>query len=177
MTDKRHAHARRRGWLALAAAMAAGLGAASPAAAELPAFGMVTVARRQTATLHLVLTHEPDAAHPGCQVTASFVDAQGNTLRDAAGNEYSSRLTLHDNVAADLTLPLVNVLPVGQERMQVRAAVRETPDAGSRSDCCALTMTLEIANRNGSIGELAQPRSPNPPNPICAAAPPPSGER
>jgi hypothetical protein len=142
---------------------------AAPAFAELPAFGMVRLSEGQTATLHLVLTHEPDKAHPGCHVTASFVDAHGQTLKNAAGKPYVEAFVLVDNVAAELSLPVDEILPAGEDRALVRAALRETPGAGEASDCCALTPVLEIGSENGSPSREMLPRGPNPPNPFCAA--------
>ena len=140
---------------------------AAPAFAELPAFGMVRLTRGQTATLHLVLTHEPDKAHPGCHVTASFVDAKGYKLEDAAGKAYSKTFVLEDNVAAELSLPVDEILPAGEDRALVRAALVETPADGEASNCCALTPLLEIGNAAGSSSDLLLPRGPNPPNPFC----------
>lgn len=143
---------------------------ATPAFAEqpeLPAFGMVRLTQGQTATVHLVLTHVPYRAHPGCHVTASFVDAKGQTLEDSAGKPYSKTIVLEENVAAELSLPVDEILPVGEERMLVRAALRETPAPGTWSNCCALTPILEVGNANGSVSDEILPRGPNPPSPFC----------
>jgi hypothetical protein len=152
----------------LATTAAAALAAAAPALAELPAYGMVPVSGRQTAVLHAVLTHEPSLDHPGCWVTASFVDARGDTLKDRAGNEITASWVLRDNVAQALPVRGADVLGEGERRTLIRAAVRETPNPGSSSDCCALTLTLEIRNSTGATADLILPRQPNPPAPICS---------
>jgi hypothetical protein len=155
-----------------AAGLAVALAVAVPvlgfgAEPELPAFGMVGVARRQTAILNAVLTHAPNGDHPGCAVTMSFVDATGTVFRDRTGTEVKKRVVLRDNVADSLLLPAADVLGVFERRKSIRAAVVETPDPGAVSDCCALTLTLEIVGATGSTSELALPRAPNPPNPFC----------
>lgn len=151
----------------LAVAFTSTFALAAPTFAELPAFGMVPLTQGQTATLHLVLTHEPDTGHPGCQVTASFVDAKGETLADAAGTPYSETFVLMGHTAAELSLPVDEILPAGKGRALVRAAIVEASGAGAASDCCALTPVLEIGNANGSVSDLILPRGPNPPSPFC----------
>jgi hypothetical protein len=165
-----HERTTREAWGRRAAAaglaLAAGLTWVAPALAELPAYGMMTVARTETAVLYAVLTHQPSAQHPGCRLTASFVDAQGKTLRDRAGRLIKASWVLRGNVAASLPLRAADVLASTQSRRLVRAAVREDL-AGGASNCCALTLTLEISDAFGGIGRLHKPRVPNPPSPIC----------
>jgi hypothetical protein len=160
----------RRGRAARAATVAV-LGATvlamtAAAFAELPAFGMTTVARRQRAVMHGVLTDPPAAGVPGCQVEASFVDAQGDVFRDAAGNPIRAQWDLAGSVAQSLSLRMADVLPDDQPRALIRAAVRETTVPPSPA-CCSLTLTLEIMNGGGGVTSLALPRWPNPPSPIC----------
>jgi hypothetical protein len=158
--------------VARAAGLAASLAVAVPALVlgaepELPAFGMVGLAYTQTAILSAVLTHVPNAQHPGCAVTMSFVDATGTVFRDRAGSPVRKRVVLRNNVAEFLELPSADVLGPFERRKPIRAAVLETPEPGGASDCCALTLTLELVGPRGSTGEVALPRAPNPPSPLC----------
>jgi hypothetical protein len=166
MTQKRNAQGAIRHAVAWVVAWVAVLMAAAPLSAELPAYGMMTVGRRQTAVLHAVLTHQPSADHPGCRLTASFVDAKGDTLKNAAGLPIQASWVLRDNVAASLSLRAADVLGDLEARKLVRAAVLEDTASGA-SDCCALTLTMEVSNSLGGPSLVAYPRSPNPPNPLC----------
>ena len=168
MTQKRSAQGMIRHAVAWAVASVAVLMAAAPLSAELPAYGMMTVGRRQTAVLHAVLTHQPSADHPGCRLTASFVDAQGDTLTNAAGLPIQASWVLKDNVAASLSLRAADVLGDLEARKLVRPAVLEDTAAGA-SDCCALTLTVEVSSSFGGTSLVAYPRFPNPPSPICLA--------
>ena len=155
---------------AVALALAAAALATAPARAELPAFGMVQLSARQSAVMHAVLTHTPSADHPGCWITASFVDAMGNTFKDATGKEITAKWLLKDNVAQSLTVQASDILGT-QTRKLIRAAVHETPDAGAESNCCALTLTLEIRNANGSTRAAAGPRGPPAEPDLCRPLP------
>jgi hypothetical protein len=134
---------------------------------ELPAFGMIGLAYSQTAVLNAVLTHVPNTEHPGCWVTMSFVDARGVVFNDRAGRPFKKRVVLRDNIAESLEMPAADILAPFERRKPIRAALRETPDPGAASDCCALTLTLELVGPRGSTGEVELPRIPNPPNPLC----------
>jgi len=149
----------------LAAALVAAMTAALPAGAELPAPGMMTVREGDLTVLHAVSTHEPSPEHPGCRITASFVDARGETLQDRTGNPIQASFVLRDNVAASLRLPVAQVLQ-GQPQRLVRAKVSEDTGAGD-SNCCALTLTVERSNATRGTSELILPRAPNPPSPVC----------
>src|SRR5262245_14930014 len=96
--NKQRAERRRRGHrsLSLAAGLVTALGMAAPAWAqvELPRFGMIGLAQGQIAHLSAVLVEPRDASHPGCRVTASFVNASGLVLRDATGRSVSRTFTL-----------------------------------------------------------------------------------
>jgi hypothetical protein len=144
------------------------VGGAEP---ELPAFGMVGLAQGQTAVLNAVLTHVPNTEHPGCPVTMSFVDARGVVLHDRAGHPFIKRGVLRDNIAESLQMPSADILAPFERRKPIRAAVRETPDPGAASDCCALTLTLELVGPRGSTGEVLLPRQPVPPHPLCLELP------
>src|SRR5262245_5292911 len=177
MPEKRSAQERRgtRG-AARAAGLATALAAAAPvlvfgAEPELPAFGMVGVARRQTAVLNAVLTHTPRADHPGCAVTMSFVDATGAVLRDRTGSEIRKRVVLRDNVAESLELVAADVVGVLERSRSSRTAAMVMPDPGGAPDSVAPPLTLELLGPGGSSGEVAMPRAPNPPNPICVLLP------
>jgi hypothetical protein len=102
-------------------------------------------------------------------VTASFVDAKGQTLKDASGQPFSEKLVLHDNVAAEVSLPADEILPAGEDSMLFRAALQETPDPETGSHCCALTLTMEVIHSGGLVSDWILPRSPNPPWPFCVA--------
>jgi hypothetical protein len=154
------------------AARAAGLAAAVLALSapvvvlgELPAFGMVGLASGQTAVLNAVLTNVPTTGHPGCSVTMSFVGATGAVFHYRTGNEVKKQVVLRGNRAEFLSLPAADILGPLELRKRIRAAVKETP--GAVSDCCALTMTLELVGPRGLTDEVALPRVPNPPNPLC----------
>jgi hypothetical protein len=150
--------------------LAAGLGAAAataaPAFAELPAFGMTTLARRQTATMHGVLTAPVPAGTPSCLVEATFVDAQGAVLTDAAGAPVRAEWDLQPGVAQSLSVRMADLLPVDEARKLIRAAVRETAPVPSAA-CCSLTLTLEVVNGLGGMSYVSLPRWPNPPSPFC----------
>ena len=146
-------------WLAL-------LAMTVPAFAELPAFGMFTVARRQTATMHGVLTEPLPAGVPGCQIDASFLDAQGQVLRDHAGNAIVAHWNLQSGVAQSLSVRMSDVLPTGEARKLIRPAVDETATTVAAS-CCSLTLTLEVMSGLGGMSYVALPRWPNPPSPFC----------
>jgi hypothetical protein len=126
---------------------------------------MMTVREGDSAVLHAVLTHDPSADHPGCRLTASFVDARGATLRDRAGSPIQASFVLRNNVAASLRLPVAQVLR-GEPQRLVRAKVRENSGAGA-SNCCALTLTVEVSNAARGTSDVILPRSPNPPSPLC----------
>jgi len=151
---------------AMAAGLLAALASAAPALAELPAFGMATVARRQTATMHGVLTEPVPAGTPSCQVEATFVDAQGVVLTDAAGVPLLAEWDLQAGVAQSLSVRMADVLPGGQARKLIRAAVRETAATPSAA-CCSLTLTLEVMSGLGGMSYVSLPRWPNPPSPFC----------
>jgi hypothetical protein len=152
--------------LTVAAGLGAALASAAPALAELPAFGMTTVARRQTATMHGVLTEPVPAGTPSCQVEATFVDAQGAVLNDAAGVPIRAQWDLQSGVAQSLSVRMSDILPAGQARKLIRAAVRETSPVPSAA-CCSLTLTLEVMSGLGGMSYVALPRWPNPPSPFC----------
>src|SRR5262245_20625133 len=61
---------------------------------EPPAFGMVGLARSQTAILNVVLAPVPEDVQPPCLVDLSFADASGRSFRDAAGHDVRKRVEL-----------------------------------------------------------------------------------
>jgi hypothetical protein len=154
--------------LAMAGGLAAALASAAAAFAELPALGMHTVARRQTAVMHGVLTEPLPAGVPGCQIEASFVDAQGQVLRDHAGNAIVAQWNLQSGVAQSLSVRMSNVLPADQARKLIRGAVQETATTVPAA-CCSLTLTMEVMSGLGGMSYVALPRWPNPPSPFCEA--------
>jgi hypothetical protein len=122
---------------------------------ELPAFGMVGLARGQTAVLNLVLVGQSGV---GCRVTASFVNASGEVFNDRAGNPVQQTFSLRDNVAAELRLGSADILADGESRKPTRVVLQGPPDDSTPSDCTCLVATREILNSNGrtSISDLAE---------------------
>jgi hypothetical protein len=162
---------------AASAALAVLMGGALPAStyaetAALPMFGMVGIARGQDAVLSLVLVHPPDPDHPGCRVTASFVDARGEVVHDARGNPVQQTFHLRDHVSAALTLRGADVLGT-QLRVPIRAELKAAPNDGTASDCKCLMATKELVGLDGRTnshhdGQLPSGGgNPPPPPPVC----------
>jgi hypothetical protein len=130
---------------------------------EPPAFGMVGLARTQTAVLHAVLVPVPEDGTPppddnrSCRLVLSFVGAGGQPFHDAAGNEVRKPVTLRGRVADSLTLRSQDVLTGTQLRAPIRAVVTPVPDDGAPSDCRALVATLEIVGALGATQILYTP--------------------
>jgi hypothetical protein len=155
-------------------------------AAKMPTFGMIGLGKGQVAILNLVLSEPAADDHPGCQVTASFVDAQGNVFNDLAGNPVKGTFTLQPQIASDLKLPAAQILEVGQSRKPIRAVVTAAPsvtenlalqrssatsDDDAPSRCTCLVANLELVNPNGqtAIVDYGKPIPPDPINPVPAA--------
>jgi hypothetical protein len=156
-------------------------------AAKFPTFGMIGLAKGQVAILNLVLSEPPADDHPGCQVTASFVDAQGIVFNDLGGNPVKETFTLQPQIASDLKLPAAQILEIGQLRKPIRAVVTaaanttenfaalrssatsavETPS----SRCTCLVANVELVNPNGqtAIVDYGKPSPPDPINPLPSA--------
>ena len=152
------------------------------AKSELPAFGMIGLAKGQVAILNLVLSEAAEENHPGCQVTASFVDAEGAVFNNPAGNPIMETFTLEPRIAADLRLPAVQILAEGQVRTSIRAVLAPAPNIATPSRCSCLIASLELVNPNGqtTILDYGTPRSsqgdttnPIPSPPKDGATPPP----
>jgi hypothetical protein len=158
--------------LALAAANLGGPGLAF-GAEDLPAFGMIGLAQRQTAVLNLVLVNPPDDRHPGCRVTASFVDAKGRVFRDRAGNVVEETFVLKPQIAEELVLLSADVLRTDELRRPIRATLSHPPDDGTASDCRCLVATRELVEASGhtSASDVGLPPqdgpNPPPPPPVC----------
>ena len=156
------------------------LGAAAPAGAQqMPIFGMIGLADGQVAILNLVLVDPSDTSHPGCRVTASFVDWKGQVFSDAWGNPARKTFTLQPQIAAGLRLPAASILD-GQSRRSIRAVLTPVPNVTTYSDCTCLTTSVELVDPNGRtalldnghVGMGLGPPSPWPPGgtpPACAA--------
>lgn len=155
-------------------------------AANMPTFGMVGLGKGQVAVLNLVLSEPPADDHPGCQVTASFVDAQGIVFNDLAGNPVKETFTLQPQIASDLKLPAAQILEVGQFRRPIRAVVTAAPGATENlaaqrssatsavetpSRCTCLVANVELVNPNGqtAIVDYGKPSPPDPINPLPSA--------
>jgi hypothetical protein len=156
-------------------ATALALSVPARAQTELPAFGMVGLAAGQRAVLNLVLVASPDTSHPGCRVTASFVDSAGRVFSDAAGTPVRRTFTLRPQIAASIQLLSGDILGSGQQRRSIRPVVAPVRSGGAPSDCNCFVSTFEILASNG-VTTLADaghsPRwgpNPPPPPPICEA--------
>jgi hypothetical protein len=151
-----------------------GMLAPARAQAQLPAFGMVGLAAGQRAVLNLVDVGTPDASHPGCRVTASFVDSMGRVLNDAKGVPVRRTVTLRPQVATSIQLLARDILAPGQQRRSIRPVVAPARNS-SASGCSCFVPTLEILASNGvttlTDSGHAPKLSPNPPPPppICEA--------
>jgi hypothetical protein len=176
--QEQHAVRARRRIHILAAAVGLGLaGLASPAwpADDLPAFGMLGLARGQTAILSLVLVGPPDADHPGCRVTASFVDARGQVFgpREASDRGEIARRTfvLRPQMAEELRLKAADILGAGEQRTPVRAVLAPSDD-GNPSDCACLVASRENVEADGRTSVIDVKTRPegggNPPPPPTA---------
>lgn len=166
--------------LAWVLGLATSLGVAAPARAQTqpPVFGMIGLAQDQVAILNLVLVDPPEASHPGCQVTASFVDAKGQVFSDVSGNPVKKTFTLQPQIATGLRLYAANIL-AGQPRRSIRAVLTPVPNPTTSSDCRCLTANVELVDPNGrtalldngQVGMGLGPPSPWPPGgtpPGCA---------
>jgi hypothetical protein len=164
-------------------------------AAKLPTFGMIGLAKGQVAVLNLVLSEPPAADHPGCQVTASFVDAQGMVFNDLSGNPVKETFTLQPQIASEFKMHAAQVLEVGRLRKPIRAVVTAAPtenlnlaaqrssltsDVETPSRCTCLVANVELVNPTGqtAIVDYGKPNPPDPINPLPSAptdgaAPPP----
>jgi hypothetical protein len=129
---------------------------------EPPAFGMIGLARTQTAILNAVLTEAGGGTRTGCHVVLSFVDAAGEPLHEAAGNPVSQKVTLHGGAAQSLHLPAVQALPAGQVRVPIRAVIGAGPEPAA-ADCGGLVTTLEIVNARGRTTVFYPGRRSRPP--------------
>jgi hypothetical protein len=156
-------------------ATALGMTAAGQAQAQLPAFGMVGLATGQRAVLNLVLVAAPDAGHPGCRVTASFVDSVGRVFNDATGAPVRRTVILRPQIATSIQLLSADILPAGQQRRSIRPVVAPVRTSTAPSDCSCFTPSLEILAANGVTTLTTNGHSPRlgpnppPPPPICEA--------
>ena len=144
---------------------------------ELPAFGMLGLSRGQVAVLNLVLTGPPSAEHPGCHLTASFVDAQGQVFHDAAGRPVQQDFALRPQVAATLQLRAADILGDLERRKSTRVVLAQASDSGLSSDCTCLVATREVVGARGgsSLADVGArpPGGGNPPPPFyCAVTAP-----
>jgi hypothetical protein len=122
---------------------------AAELATELPAFGMLGLSRGHVVVLNLVLTGPASADHPGCHLTASFVDAEGQVLQDAAGQPVQRDFVLRPQVAATLQLQAADVLGDLERRKPTRAVLATPPDPNLNSDCRCLAALRETVGPRG----------------------------
>jgi hypothetical protein len=139
-------------------------------ATELPAFGMLGLSRGQVAILNLVLTGPPSAEHPGCHLTASFVDGEGQVLHDAAGRPVQQDFVLRPQIAATLQLRATDVLGDLERRKPTRVILATPPDPNLSSDCRCLVASRETVSSRGktSLSDYGArpPGGGNPPPPF-----------
>jgi hypothetical protein len=114
-----------------------------------PRFGIVGLARDQSAVLNVVLGVPPDPGHPGCQAVLSFAGADGRTLVTSSGAEIKKLVALRGSAAKRLSFRAADVLPEGQQRLSLRAVVDLPPDPDAPSDCTGLIATVELVAPNG----------------------------
>jgi hypothetical protein len=124
---------------------AAGVGRAQRQ--ELPAFGMVGLARGQVAVLNLVDVGFPDG-RDACRVTAAFVDETGQVLHDRAGNPVQQTFLLRPNVAVALRLRAEDILGNRQVRRTTRVVLAD-PGDDVPSNCGCLVANRELVAANG----------------------------
>jgi hypothetical protein len=180
---------------AIAAALAWG-GAARLHAVEPPEpiFGLVGIARGETARLSLVLCD--GSVRPGdgsvrrcdgsvvpgvaaaCTVGIGFVDATGDPVRDRSGRAVAVTRRLRPGVATSLDLSSSDALAGGRLRRTFRPVVRilteppepdtEPPDPDAPSSCAGLVRTLEVFDTftgRTSFVYAPPPRFVEPPDP------------
>jgi len=129
--------------------------AALPAAAQtettLPAvqFGLIGMARAQTARLNVINLPPPDPEYPPnpCVVTLEFLNEQGEVFRDRAGNLVATRAELPPGESVFLELRAADALAGSTAlrrpfRVQVerRSGVVEYPP----NPCDGIVPTLEV---------------------------------
>jgi hypothetical protein len=153
MRDQGYGQGRRRLLVAIAAVLAAmvgtaALGVAQETQRDLPAFGMLGLARGQVAVLSLVDVDARDRDRAACRMTAAFVDARGVVFRDAAGNLVQQTFVLRPNVAATLRLSAADILGDGEQRKATRVVLTDVDD-GVVSSCDCVMAMREHVNANG----------------------------
>ncbi|MBM3819968.1 MAG: hypothetical protein FJW14_13260 [Acidimicrobiia bacterium] len=116
-------------------------------------FGMVGLARMQTARLNVVNLGSGDppgeADPPGCRVTLGFVDGTGRSFTDRMGMEIVSEASLMPGEATHLDLRAGDALrDRGTRRVQIRPGIDPGSEVGGAvphlSPCTGLVATLEI---------------------------------
>jgi hypothetical protein len=159
-----------------------------------PDFGLVGIARGETARLSLVLCD--GSVRPGdgsvrlcdgsvvpgvaaaCSVSIGFVDATGDPIRDRSGRAVAVTRRLRLGVATSLDLSSSEVLAGGRLRRSFRPVVRvlqeppepdiEPPDPDAVNPCAGLVRTLEVfdtATGRTSFVYAPSPRFTEPPEP------------
>jgi hypothetical protein len=117
-----------------------------------PDFGMVGLARGETARFSAVLVGNPDLYPPGpCRVRLGFVDAAGNAIRNRAGAPVAVVENLRRGHVVSVDLPSAEALGDGSVRKAIRAVLTDPPDPDfPPGPCDALMGTVEIfSNESG----------------------------
>jgi hypothetical protein len=109
-----------------------------------PDFGLLGLARTQTARLSAVVTRDPDLVSPGpCSVALSFVDAAGRPYVDAKGEPIAAEASLVPGAATWIDLPAVQKSQ--KLRRAFRAVLVAQPEPDAPPDPCrSLAGTVEI---------------------------------
>jgi hypothetical protein len=150
-------------------------------------FGMVGLARGQTARLNVVNLGSGDppgeADPPGelCRVTLGFVDASGRPFMDEMGNEIMKQVALPAVQSEFLDLRLSDppsgkrADPPGVRRVQIRAGIDPESERGGAvphlNPCGNLVATLEIFDTATGLTTLVY----HPPDPGMGAVGDPTG--
>ncbi len=135
-----------------------------PEGQDLTLFGLVGLARGQTARLTVVnlrrapkleLTPEQVVTQIPCRVRLRFVDQRGNTIARSVES------IIPEN-GAFLDLPFSTAVPNGfeEKRIEVRAIVRQLSRAEDERHRCATIATLEIFDNESGHTAVIYPELP-----------------
>jgi hypothetical protein len=133
-------------------------------------FGLVGLARLQTARLNLV-NHPPDPGLPAdpCRVGLGFVDTGSNPFRSAAGLPIAAQYDLAAGASVSLDLPSADAFRgLTGLRVPIRATASAEPLPGAPVEACARVVpTLEIFDPVTGRTQVALYPYSHPPDPIA----------